>query len=156
MKKILLLAFVAITASSILCGCVTNVSPNTYTAGEVGVASRVNKGVILSKRMIKIEATSGVGGVAGAVGGAAAGSMIGKNTATNVVGAVGGAVAAGVVGHELDKAINRRTGYEYIIKLDDGKTISVTQEKSVNLAVGQHVIIIYGAMTRVVPDETIS
>lgn len=154
MKKLLLLSFLTIGSGLVLCGCVHNVSPNTYTHGEVGVASRVNKGKIIAKRVVKIEATSGVGGVAGAVGGAAAGSMIGASTATGIVGATGGAVVAGVVGHELDKAINRRTGYEYIIKLDDGKTISITQERSVELTVGQKVLVIYGAMTRVVPDNT--
>ncbi|MBU0744379.1 MAG: hypothetical protein KKE11_03315 [Gammaproteobacteria bacterium] len=153
MKKILLAA-VFITACSTLSGCIHNVSPNTYTNDEVGIASRVNKGVIVSKRVIKIESTSGVGGIAGAAGGAAAGSAIGSGGAANVVGAVGGAVAVGVVGHEIDKAVNRKTGYEYIIKLDNGKTVAVAQERSIHLAVGQHVLIIYGAMTRVVPDET--
>jgi len=152
MKQIILL--LSSVACFLLCGCVHNVSPNTYTHEEVGVASRVNKGVIISKRVIKIESTSGVGGLAGAAGGAAAGSSIGGSAAANVAGAVGGAVAVGVVGHEIDKAVNRRTGYEYIIKLDEGKTISVAQERSVQLAIGQRVLIIYGAMTRIVPDTT--
>jgi len=154
MKKILLLPILIGMVCFALCNCIHNVSPNTYTHGEIGIAAKVNKGVIISKRIINIESTSGIGGVAGAVGGGAAGSMIGGSTATNVVGAVGGAVVAGVVGHELDKAINRHTGYEYIIKLDDGKTISIAQEKSIQLAIGQKVLIIYGATTRIVPDDT--
>ena len=154
MKKIMLLPL-AVIVSLLLCGCVHNMSPSTYSHDEAGEASKVKKGVIISKRLIKIEGTSGVGGVAGGVAGAAAGSAIGGSTAANVVGAVGGAVAAGVIGHELDKAVNRRTGYEYIIELNNGKTISVAQERTVELAVGQRILIIYGAMTRVVPDTTI-
>ena len=155
MKKTFFLTLITACAV-LLCSCVHNVSPNTYTRDEVGVASRVTKGVIISRRVVKIEATSGVGGLAGAVGGAGTGAMIGgSNVGAHVAGAVGGAVVAGVVGHELDKAINRRTGYEYIIKLEDGKTISITQERSVKLALGQHVLIIYGVMTRVVPDDTL-
>lgn len=154
MKKILLLVFIVVAPSVFLGGCVHNTSPNVYSAGEFGVANKVKKGVVIAKRMIKIETPSDFGGIAGAAGGAAAGSMIGGKTAVNVVGGVGGAVVGGIVGHELDKAVNRRTGYEYIIKLVDGQTISIAQEKSVQLAVGQHVLIIYGAMTRVVPDDT--
>jgi len=80
--------------------------------------------------------------------------MVGSNTATNVMGAVGGAVIGGVIANEIDKGVNRHTGYEYIIKLDEGKTISVVQEKSVQLTVKQHVLVIYGAMTRVIADNT--
>lgn len=154
MKKILLLAI--IPACVALYGCAQNVSPNTYTTGEVGVVSKVKPGVIIAKRVINIDNSSGVGGVAGVGAGAAAGSMIGSRAATNIVGGVGGAVVAGVVGHQIDKAVNRHVGYEYIIKLDEDSTVAVVQEKSVQLATGQRVLVIYGAMTRVVPDETVA
>jgi len=85
---------------------------------------------VLAKRIICIDNnSSNVGSTAGVVGGAAAGAMIGKNVATNIVGAVGGALVAGTIGHGVDKAINHHAGYEYMIKLDDGKIVSVTQEK---------------------------
>ena len=85
---------------------------------------------MLAKRIICIDNnSSNVGSTAGVVGGAAAGAMIGKNVATNIVGAVGGALVAGTIGHGVDKAINHHAGYEYMIKLDDGKIVSVTQEK---------------------------
>ncbi len=152
MKKLFVI-IIALT-SAILAGCAGNVSPDTYESGEVGVVSRTHKGTIIAKRVINIDNPSGAGGLAGTVAGAAAGSMIGGNTATNIVGATGGAVAAGIIGHQIDKAVNKRAGYEYIIKLQDDKTIAITQEKSIQLAVGQKVIVIYGAMTRIVPDNT--
>ncbi|MEI8055662.1 MAG: hypothetical protein WCH10_06740 [bacterium] len=156
MKKLTLLVFIVVNAA-LLCGCAQNVSPNTYTTGEVGVVSRVKPGVIIAKRVIDIDNNSGMGGPAGLAGGAVAGSMIGasSSTSTHVLGAVGGAVVGGVVGHVVDKAVNHHTGYEYIIKLNDGQTVSVVQEKSVQLAIKQHVLVIYGAMTRVVPDNAV-
>ena len=155
MKKVATIFTVSVLGlvSVNLTGCAPNVSPNAYTRSEVGVVSRTHKGKIISKRAITIDNPSGVGGLAGAVAGGAAGSQIGGNTAAGIVGAVGGAVAAGVVGHAVDKAVNNKIGYEYIIKLEDGKTVAVAQEKSVQLAVGQKVIVIYGAMTRIIPDD---
>lgn len=152
-----LLWMIAIFIGIALCGCAQNVSPNTYTTGEVGVVSKVRQGVIVAKRVITIDNNSGIGGVAGVAGGAATGSMLGasSDTSTHVIGAIGGAIAGGLVGHGVDKAVNRHTGYEYIIKLDDKKIVSVIQEKSVQLAVGQHVLVIYGAMTRVIPDNAV-
>jgi len=156
MKKLTLLVFIVVNAA-LLCSCAQNVSPNTYTTGEVGVVSRVKHGIIIAKRVIDIDNKSGLGGPTGVAGGAVAGSMIGasSNTSAHILGGVGGAVVGGVVGHAVDKAVNHHAGYEYIIKLDDGKTVSVVQEKSVQLTLKQHVLVIYGAMTRVVPDNTI-
>ena len=154
MQKILKMFLLA--SILVIGGCAKNISPNVYSTDDTGVVSRVSKGVIISKRIIKFEGQSGVGAIAGGVAGGAAGSTIGGSGAANVVGAVGGAVAAGVIGHEIDKAVNRRTGYEYIIKLEDSKTISVAQEKSIQLAVGQKVLVIYGPTTRIVPDNSIN
>lgn len=153
MKKILC-SFSVLLACAGLVSCAQNVSPNTYQTGEVGVVSKVKKGVVISKRVVKIDNTSGAGGLAGVAGGAAAGSTLGSGTSTNIVGAVGGAVVGGVVGHAIDKSINQHQGFEYIIKLEKGETISVTQTADVQFNINQRVLVIYGAMTRVVPDDT--
>ena len=136
----------------LLASCAQNISPNTYTSGEVGVVSRVKTGVILAKRVIKIDNSNAMGGLAGATAGGALGTMAGGGAATSIAAGVGGAVVGGVALHAVDKAVNKHTGYEYMIKLDDnGQTIAVTQEQSVQLAAGQKVAIIYGAMTRIIP-----
>lgn len=140
-------------------GC-ANMSPSTYNPGEAGVASRVVHGVIVGKRAIKLEASEGnIGSVAGGVGGAVAGSAIGGSDRANILGAVGGAVLGGVVGNAAEKALNRHDGFEYIIKVTkDGSTISVAQavsKKDAPLEVNQRVLVIYGATTRVVPDNTV-
>lgn len=149
----------AILAAAIFCcfltSCGVSVSPNTYQASEVGVASKVVPGVIVAKRPVNIDANSGAGGLAGIAAGAAAGSTVGSGTAGNVVGAVGGAVVGGLAGNAIDKAVNHQRGFEYIIKLKKGSTISVVQSEEQPFRVNQHVLIIYGAMTRLIPDTTI-
>lgn len=153
MKKLLSLVTVLVL-TAIMTGCAQNISPNTYQTNEVGVATKVKKGVVLSKRTVNIDNKSGVGGVAGAVGGAAAGSTLGSGASTNVIGAVGGAVIGGLLGNAIDKGIHNQQGIEYIVKLENGDTISITQAPDMQFSVNQRVLVVYGAMTRLIPDDT--
>lgn len=151
MKKFTLLLLIISILT--LWGCTQNISPNTYANTEIGVVGRVDKGVILSKRSVIIDNNSHVGGIAGATAGGTAGAMLGSSVGTGIIGAVGGAVVGGVLGNAADKSLNQHRGYEYIIKLRNGPTVATVQAKDLNLNVHQHVLIIYGAMTRIVPDE---
>lgn len=154
MKRILL-SVALLSALGLTTACGPNVSPNTYEASESGVASKVVAGVIVGKRAVKVDAKSGVGGLAGAGIGAAGGSAIGGSSRANIAGAIGGAVIGGVVGHAIDKAAHSHKAFEYIINLKNGSTISIAQVQEMEFEVGQHVLIIYGATTRIVPDNTI-
>lgn len=153
--KLISLIISLLMMSLALTSCSNNVSPNTYTSSQVGVANQVKKGVVVSKRAINIDNNSGMGGLAGAAGGAAAGSMVGGNTAVSIIGAIGGAVAGGLIGNTADKKLNAHQGYEYIVKLQNGKIISVTQAEDTTIQVKQRVLVIYGSMTRIVPDDTV-
>jgi outer membrane lipoprotein SlyB len=154
MKKILLFTTLSVVLG-LISACAQNLSPYTYEACEAGVANKVLAGVIVGKRPVKVDASSGVGGLAGTGIGAAGGSAIGNSSGGNIAGAIGGAVIGGVVGHALDKTINTKRAYEYIIDLRNGSTISIAQVQEMEFAVGQPVLIIYGAVTRIVPDDTI-
>jgi outer membrane lipoprotein SlyB len=153
MKNRLIIIMLSI-ASLWLAGCAQNVSPNTYSASDVGKPNKVVSGTVISKRNINIDANSGAGGLAGGVAGAAAGSGVGGSTAGNVVGAVGGAVIGGLLGNAIDKSVNHHQGIEYIVKLKDGSTISLAQVQELQFEVGQHVLVVYGAMTRLIADTT--
>ena len=154
MKKFIL---VVAGALLIISGCAENVSPNKYAASEVGVASKVVPGIIVSVRTVKIDASGNsiVGAASGAVIGAAGGSAIGGSPHSNLAAGVGGAVLGGVIGDAIQKKINNRQGFEYMIKLKDDSIISVTQDQDLQFSVGQKILVIYGAMTRIVPDETL-
>lgn len=141
--------------SLLLSACAKSVSPNSYQSSEVGVASKVVPGVIMSKRAVSIDGNSGAGGLAGAGAGAAAGSTIGGSSSTsgNIIGAIGGAVVGGLIGNAADKAINHHQGYEYIIRLKNGSAVSVVQAEEMKFEVNQRVLVVYGAMTRIIPDD---
>jgi outer membrane lipoprotein SlyB len=137
-----------------LMACANNVSPNTYSASDVGKVNRAEHGVIIAKRAITIDNNSGYGGLAGATAGAAAGSSVGGSGAANIVGAVGGAVVGGLFGNAIDKNVHRQQGFEYIIKLKNGKTTSVAQAQGTEFQVKQRVIVVYGRMARIIPDAS--
>lgn len=54
---------------------------------------------------------------------------------------------------ENDASMNRSHGYEYVIKLSSGNIISVVQSENIKLKNKQHILVIYGANTRVVADN---
>lgn len=137
-----------------LTGCAQNLSPNSYETQQVNSVSKVEKGSIVSKRIVAIDNNSGVGGAAGVGVGASGGSLIGNNVATNIIGGIGGALVGGLIGNAIDKSIHHQEGYEYIVKLDDGKTISVVQTKENDFAVNQKVLVIMGKNARIVADTT--
>src|SRR4051812_6333185 len=118
MKKSMFLIAVSIISLFIV-GCAQNISPHTYEACEAGVASKVLSGVIIGKRPVKIDASTNVGGLAGAGIGGAGGSAMGGGSRGSIAGAVGGAVIGGVVGHAMDKAVNSHRAFEYIIRLQN-------------------------------------
>ncbi len=94
-----------------------------------------------------------MGGIAGATAGAAAGTAVGGSVQAMVVGAVGGAVVGGVMGNGLDKAVNHHKGYEYIIRLKNKSIISIAQAEDLHFSINQPVLILYGATTRIIPDN---
>ncbi len=154
-KKIILLSS-TLALIPLLGGCGPNLSPNTYSGNDVGVASRVIKGTIIAMRPIKIEQNSGVGAVGGAVAGAAGASLLGTNPAASIAAGAGGAVVGALIGNAAEKGMRRDVGYEYIIQLNNNSTISVTQQQDLQLALNQHVLVIYGSTTRIVPDNTVT
>lgn len=154
-RKSFLVLIGLILFSLFISGCAQNISPNSYPVSEIGMASRVIPGVIVAKRHVHIDANSGIGGLAGAATGAVAGSNIGGSSAANLLGAIGGAVVGGMAGNSIDQSMNRHIGLEYIIKLKDGNTISVVQAPNCQFGINQHVLVIYGAKTRIIADNRV-
>ena len=89
------------------------------------------------------EPSSAAGGVAG--------SMIGGSDAAHILGAIGGAVVGGMAGDAAQGALSRQGGYEYVVQLDTGGLITVTQGTDVLLTPGQKCLVLYGKQARVVP-----
>lgn len=90
---------------------------------------------------------SGGGAVAGGVVGAVVGHQIGggrgKDLAT-VAGAVGGAIA----GNEIEKNMKKVTRYRVTLRMDDGASQTLTLDAANNVAVGDKVKLVDGALVR--------
>ncbi|MBI3441828.1 MAG: hypothetical protein HY052_08540 [Proteobacteria bacterium] len=142
--KNIFLAIVLISLVTLLSGCAETAGQNLYDAGEVGKQADIVFGKILAVRHVKVQAEpSGVGTAAGMAGGGLAGTNVGNGNGT--IGAViAGAIIGGIAGSAAEKAMADRVGVEYIIRKEDGKTISIVQNISkddVPLKVGQRVMI---------------
>lgn len=139
MKKFLSICLMALFLAS----CGVGNTNTTYSRGQIGKRGTTSTGRIVAMEVVDVEGTSGVGTLAGGVAGAAAGSMIGGNTAVNVIGGVGGAVLGGIIGGATEKAITGGTSYEFLIQDDrTGKVISVVQSNELGLRPGDDVILV--------------
>ena len=118
-----------------------------YGTGEARRASSVEQGVVVHARLVSIgvEASTSSRVVGGAVGGAFCARLTGNVGDWAVRGALSVACAAG--GERLANRVSaeRREALEVIVKLDDGRLISVTQEfGSEALQPGDRVFVIRG------------
>ena len=57
---------------------------------------------------------------------------------------------AGLAGGAVEKGVNAQTGLEYIVKLDNGQVLSVTQGTEQALGVGQRCLVLFGSTTRII------
>ncbi len=135
-----------------LSGCASNTfSPNTYSSNAVQLANKVEQGTIIGYREVKISANGSVGTVTGG----AVGGVLGAEYANSALVAVGGTTVGGMLGNALEHAARDTTGWEYIIRKDNGDMLSVTQREAAPLALAQRVLVIMGPQARVVPDYSV-
>lgn len=140
MKKM----FLAVALVSLLAGCADVPGQNIYDEAEVGRQTDIAFGKILSVRHVKVQAEpSGVGMLGGAAGGGLAGTNVGKGHGeTGAV--IAGAIIGGIIGSAAEKAMMDKVGIEYIIRKENGKTVSIVQNIAKDdrpLKVGQRVMI---------------
>jgi outer membrane lipoprotein SlyB len=138
-----------------LSGCGPDYSPNTYAAVAVQQANKVEQGVIVGVRAVGVSAP----GVVGTATGAAAGGIVGSQTPGDVgsaFGGLGGALVGGLVGSAVEHTTSDSTAYEYIVRKPNGDLLSVTQQDTAALTVGQKVLLIDGKQARIVPDYTVA
>ncbi len=146
-------AALALGLTAALGGCASSVGAGDYNRGQVGQINKVEEGVIVSARQVRIQGnqTPIVGGATGAVIGGAAGSEVGGDDKSRAVGAVVGAVAGGLAGVAVERSVTSARGMEYTVRKQDGTLITLTQGADVIMAPGQRVFIQYGARARIVP-----
>jgi outer membrane lipoprotein SlyB len=116
----------------VLAGCTFPSSRRTVPIGQANVLQRAEMGTVTSVREVNIEGQKSNLGMygGGIIGGAAASG--GRGVGGAVVQATG-AVAGAVVGQAVEEVATRKRAQEITIRLDDGSTVSVTQEVSTGL-----------------------
>jgi outer membrane lipoprotein SlyB len=103
-----------------------------------------NCGVVQSIQYVEEKGkTSGVGAVVGGVAGGVLGHQVGSgrgNTVATVAGAAGGAY----VGNKVEQNKKKKSYYNVTVKLDNGKTRTVTSSSAPTVKEGERVKILDG------------
>ena len=141
MNKYALLLALPLTAAGIA-GCASDIDSNYQAQGCT----------VVSVRPIKVSTQNGAGTAIGGIAGGIAGSQIGGGNTAHLLGAVGGAILGGFAGNAAQEGLTSQQGYEYIVRLDNGNTVSTTQGADVLLNPGQRCQIIFGNPARIIPN----
>ncbi|MGH8278366.1 MAG: glycine zipper 2TM domain-containing protein [Gammaproteobacteria bacterium] len=137
-------------ATLLVAGC-ANMGPNPYGATTYGGSAtrteqQVSYGTVVSLAAAQITpgqtenaVATGVGAVAGGIAGSAAGGGRGQALTT-----LAGAVLGGLAGNAIDKKAGTAQAVTITVKLDDGKTVAITQgvDPNVIFKVGERVQIL--------------
>ena len=102
--------------------CTSRIGADQYDTSAVGEVNRAVKGTVVSVRQISIASNNG------------AGTLIG-----------------GAAGNAAQEGLSSQSGYEYVIQLDNGSMVTVSQGNDVLLNPGQKCMVLYGKRARVVP-----
>lgn len=131
MKRSLVSVISICLGLTILGGCARDISSGSYGESSVGEVASTYACTVVSVRKVKINGQDKLGSnTLGIIGGGAAGGVLG-----NMIGQGKGrtlATAAGVLvgttaGAYAQKHLEEQAGYEYTVKMEDGKLRTVVQ-----------------------------
>jgi outer membrane lipoprotein SlyB len=135
--------------------CSPSYSPDSYATRAVQQANKVEQGVIVGRRPVKVSADGATGAATGAAAGGVVGSQTTSSGMSSALGAVGGALVGGLLGTAVERAAGDTTATEYIVRKSNGELVSVTQRDETPLPLWQRVLVIAGNQARIVPDYTV-
>jgi outer membrane lipoprotein SlyB len=143
----------SLVAALLLVGC-SHPSGSTYESGDVGRTIETTQASVVSSRVVKISGESNaVGPVAGGALGAAGSALAFQGS--GLVAVIGGVLGAGA-GYLAQKQMNNRDGIEYVLQMDDGRTVTLVQNRAdgeAPLPDGTPVLVqVSGQYTRVIAD----
>lgn len=148
MKKTIL---TLLTATALM-GCQSNINSDHYATNQTGKVSTVSQCTVMNVRYVGVNDDSGAGSLVGTIAGGVAGSTIGGGSRAHTLGAVGGALIGGLVGSAAEQGLSSQTGIEYVVRLDNGQVISITQGTQGALSVGQRCLVLFGNPSRIIPQ----
>ena len=149
--KFLTAALALAAAGLVTAGCAAPVGGPYAGPGDYGRASYSETGTIVSTRDVLVRSDGRGGAIVGAVAGGATGAALGGDTGGSIAGGLVGALIGGILGSEIEKSASAQEGIEYIIELDNGRTVTVIQDPSRYFEPGTRVRVIFGDHVRVAP-----
>jgi outer membrane lipoprotein SlyB len=135
--------------------CGPRFSPDAYATRAVQQANRVEQGVIIGRRTVRVQMEGTTGAATGAAAGGIVGSQAPGGNMAGAIGAVGGALVGGLFGTAAERVAGDTTAFEYIVRKTNAELVSVTQRDEQALDVGLRVLVISGAQARIVADYTL-
>lgn len=135
--------------------CAPSYKPDTYASGAMQQVNKVEPAIVVGFRQVTISASGTVGAVTGGAAGGVLGSRSNAYGVDSALGAIGGSVVGGLLGTTIEHATGDTTGWEYIVRKDNGELLSVTQREETPLQLGQKVLVIGGSQARVVADYSV-
>lgn len=145
-------------ASLAFTGCARQISGEVYEGERIGAAVETRAGVVENARYVQVEEgvllqDNALGGVVGGVAGAAAGQTIGGGSG-RIAATAGGALAGAALGALAQRQLGQQTAVEYLVRLDEGRLVTVVQRDETPIPPGSRVFVQlgqYGERARVTP-----
>jgi outer membrane lipoprotein SlyB len=143
----------SLVAALLLVGC-SHPSGSTYESGDVGRTIETTQASVVSSRVVEISGQpNAVGPVAGGALGAAGSALAFQGS--GLVAVIGGVLGAGA-GYLAQRQMDNRDGIEYVLQMDDGRTVTLVQNRADDeapLPDGTPVLVqVSGQYTRVIAD----
>ena len=129
-----------------LAGCanIPGTSGAAYAPEQARQVEQVYEGTVVDVHAVQIQGNqAGIGTLAGAGLGAVAGSEFGNGRGQIITGLLG-ALAGGVAGNAAQQRLENTRGLQITVRLDDGRTIAVTQAADQIFRVGERVEVLQG------------
>ena len=131
-------------------------SSDTYDAGSVGRTIETAKASVVTSRVVEVTGETNL--VGPGAGGVAAAATTGALKGSGALQVLAGLIGAGA-GYAIQKTASSREGIEYVLKMDDGRTVTLVQnreEEEEPLPNGAPVLVqLNGGYTRIIADPTI-
>ena len=147
-----------VLAPLVLAAC-SHPTSNTYDAVDVGRTIETVQAAVVSSRTVEITGeTNTIGPAAGGIGAAATTGAFVNGSGSGLLAIVAGLVGAGAE-YLVQESANDREGIEYVLKMDDGRTVTLVQNREDDeepLPDGSPVLVqLNGRYTRVIADPTV-
>ncbi len=142
----------ALAMSLMLGACTADLNSSDYYASSAGKVNTAKPCTVVSIRPVTVRSNdNNAGTLFGAAAGGVAGSAIGGGKTVPILGAIGGALVGGIAGDAAQAELSKQTGFEYIVRLDNGSMVTVVQGNDTIIQPGQRCMVLYGRQARVIP-----